>query len=550
MKDFIGKHHRILFFASWFLINLVQAATTGLMDDEAYYWVYSQFSAWGYFDHPPMIAVLIKAGTSIFNGELGVRFFIVVLNTLTLLLIYNLLRPDDRNDKLFYAICYSLMLAPIGGILAVPDLPLLFFAALYFYLYKRFLENTGLINALLLGVGIALMLYSKYHGILLVFFTLLSNLQLFKRPHTYVAAVTALVLFYPHISWQLNHDLPSVQYHLFERNASSYQPGFTLEYVFGQLALAGPIAGWLLLWAAFRYKTGSQFERTLKFNLAGIYIFFLLSTLKGRVEANWTVPAFVSLIVLSYYFLLDREKQRRWLYKMVPATIVLVLVVRVFMAIDIERVSWISKDEFHSNEQWVKEVNETSNGLPVVILNSYQLPSKYFFYTGEKAFGLNTAYYRRNNYNFWPLEDSLFGKRAFVMGRKDSMLFTHQFAIPVLKESGATVIDNYYSFSRIQFVDPELRNDSLYFTARTPAGYLKLMQNRPYADAKIQLAVITPNVGVEYLNTGLTVMHIRKTEQQLVVPFPVNIPKDKVVKLVIESAVKGHPSLNSTAVKR
>jgi len=55
MKEFIKKHHRVLFFTSWFIINLWQAATTGLLDDEAYYWVYSQYPAWGYYDHPPMI---------------------------------------------------------------------------------------------------------------------------------------------------------------------------------------------------------------------------------------------------------------------------------------------------------------------------------------------------------------------------------------------------------------------------------------------------------------------------------------------------------------
>ena len=46
------------------------------------------FPTWGYFDHPPMIAILIKAGTFFFQGELGVRFFIVILNTLTLYIIY------------------------------------------------------------------------------------------------------------------------------------------------------------------------------------------------------------------------------------------------------------------------------------------------------------------------------------------------------------------------------------------------------------------------------------------------------------------------------
>ena len=69
---------RQLFYVNWLILNLFQATTTGLLDDEAYYWVYSRFPDWGYFDHPPMVALLIKAGYTIFANPLGVRLFIVL----------------------------------------------------------------------------------------------------------------------------------------------------------------------------------------------------------------------------------------------------------------------------------------------------------------------------------------------------------------------------------------------------------------------------------------------------------------------------------------
>src|SRR6476660_474196 len=100
--DFLKKNHRLLFYSSWLLINLVQAWSTGLFDDEAYYWIYSKFPAWGYFDHPPMIAMLIRAGTSVFNGEFCVRIFIVLLNVLTIFIIEKLI--DKKDPFLFYAI--------------------------------------------------------------------------------------------------------------------------------------------------------------------------------------------------------------------------------------------------------------------------------------------------------------------------------------------------------------------------------------------------------------------------------------------------------------
>ena len=106
---------------------------------------------------------------------------------------------------LFYAIALSMFLLQIGSIIAVPDLPLMFFIALYFLVYKEFLKSASLRNTLLLGLVIACMLYSKYHGILIVFFTLLSNLALFRKWQTYLAAAIAAALcFLPHGFWQLS----------------------------------------------------------------------------------------------------------------------------------------------------------------------------------------------------------------------------------------------------------------------------------------------------------------------------------------------------------
>ena len=553
MKSLFKTHHRTLFYLSWFLINILQAAFTGLLDDEAYYWIYSLYPSWGYFDHPPMIAMLIKAGTSLFSGELGVRFFIVLMNTLTIFLISLLL--EKKDEGLFYAIAGSLAVAQIGGIIAVPDLPLLFFAALFFILYRRFIREMNILNSILLGIGIALMLYSKYHGILLVLFTLASNPSLFRKYHTYITTITALVAFAPHIAWQIHHDLPSVQYHLFERNASAYDVGFTIEYILGQVALAGPIAGWLLLWAASKKRPLSFTEKALKYNFAGIYIFFLVSTFKGRVEANWTIPAFVALMVLSHQYLTDRPSTRRLLLKLLPVTLGLVLVLRIFMALPIERVSWLSKDEFHDNRSWTNEILKRSTGREVVMLNSYQLPSKYWFYTGERAMGLNTPYYRRNNFNFWPVEDSLFGKKAFVLGRKDSAAFNIGFDHPYLHESGAAAVDHYFSFSKIQLKDIEFEIlektvIELRFTAETPRSYLELVGQQPYDSSGIYIAAIEPGKQVTYYPSGLTVRDIRNRRQEFVFQAPVRWPAEGVIiKLAIASCIPGHPSLNSTGKK-
>src|SRR5437764_9525740 len=100
--SFCRKNRRLIFYGSWFFLNLVQARMTGLFEDEAYYWVYSKFPAWGYFDHPPMIAFFIRAGYFLFKNELGVRLLVVVAGTGLLLIIEEMLPKKD--DMVYYAI--------------------------------------------------------------------------------------------------------------------------------------------------------------------------------------------------------------------------------------------------------------------------------------------------------------------------------------------------------------------------------------------------------------------------------------------------------------
>jgi len=134
MKEVLQKNHRLLFYGLWLLLGLMQAGLTELQDDEAYYWVFSRYLDWGYFDHPPMVAVLVKLGYAIFPNELGVRLFPLLLNIFSLLIIEKLI--DKKNPFLFYGIALSMAVLQISGFVAVPDIPLIFFTALFFLLQK------------------------------------------------------------------------------------------------------------------------------------------------------------------------------------------------------------------------------------------------------------------------------------------------------------------------------------------------------------------------------------------------------------------------------
>ena len=60
-----------IFLITVFILNLLQGIFTPIIDDEAYYWLWSTKLDFGYFDHPPMIALWIYLSDLIFDAEIG-----------------------------------------------------------------------------------------------------------------------------------------------------------------------------------------------------------------------------------------------------------------------------------------------------------------------------------------------------------------------------------------------------------------------------------------------------------------------------------------------
>lgn len=472
LRSFIYQHHRALFYGLWLLLGIFQAGLTELQDDEAYYWVFSRYLDLGYFDHPPMTALLVKMGYSIFPNELGVRLFPLLLNFFSLLIIERL--TEKKNPFLFYGIALSLAILQISGFNAVPDIPLIFFTALFFLYYKKFCAKQSGWNTVLLGICIALLLYSKYHAVLIVLFTLLSNLKLFKKGNLYIAGIIAFLLFFPHLWWQWEHNWISFRYHLFESNVNAYKFSFTAEYLLGQIILAGPIAGFILIPAAFLYKPKNVTEKALRYNMIGIYVFFFLSSFRGKVEANWTSPAIVSLIILSHQYLLEKLAWQKLLFRLLPVTLFIVLFARVVMVEDILPVKQIKK-RYHAWSAWPAVMKEKTKGLPIVFSNSYQRASKYWFYSGQMTLSQNLYKERRNNYNFWPIEEEMLGKPVYFLDIYDLKRFPDSLKTPI-GYVGYRYDSSFISFEAIRLQTSQekytiKKEDSLHLGIFTLSGF-------------------------------------------------------------------------------
>lgn len=110
---------------------------------------------------------------------------------------------------------------------------------LYCVLLKRYLEKYDALSVLGLGAVTALLLYSKYHGILVIFFTLVALPKLLKRKDFYVITSLALLFFLPHIIWQYDHDFSTLRYHFLNGFKADFSLKRLIEYSGTQVFLAG-----------------------------------------------------------------------------------------------------------------------------------------------------------------------------------------------------------------------------------------------------------------------------------------------------------------------
>ncbi|HLT51188.1 MAG TPA: glycosyltransferase family 39 protein [Arenibacter sp.] len=406
----------LVFLAAIFVLNLLQSANTELLLDEAYYWFYAQDLAWGYFDHPPMVAWMIHLGSAIFPAELGVRLISCIMYTINIALLWTLIDHPrkERYILLFCVLVLSPTLFHAYGFLTLPDTALLFFTTLFLLLYKRFLTKTSLWNTVLLGILMAAMMYSKYHGLLVILFVLFSNFGLVRNKYAWLSASIALVCYIPHLLWLMDHHFISLQYHLSDRPFSPYNfTDFTLGYFLNLLALFGLIFP-LVYFSLVRTRITGKFSTALVYIVYGFILFFFVSSFSRRVQTQWLIVISIPLIIITFNYMVDHPKIRLWILRLGLPNITILLFLRIWLINgSVLPISF----ETHFNRTWVNILKDEVGDMPVVFENSYGNAATYTFYSGNKAYSLNNAHYRLNQYSIDDSEEDVQHKRILYVSR-------------------------------------------------------------------------------------------------------------------------------------
>ena len=474
------KQHKFLLPVAIFLLcilNIVQGSTTELLPDEAYYWVYSQYMSWGFFDHPPFVAVWVTISDFLFTDELGVRFFSSISFSLLIYLVW--ITIDHPLKKkftwLFIVLVFSTALLNVYGFITTPDTPLLFFFALFLWSYKEYLTKRNTVSYLLLSLAITGMMYSKYQGILIVLFIFLSNWKLAKDYKIWLVCLGALVLYIPHIHWQYINDFPSVRYHLYERaSVATYKFEYTLMHFVNAIAILG--FTFIVMYKAFfkGIKSTDLFHKGLNYIISGFFIFFLVSSFRGHVQAQWIAPIMLPLILITFNYLVENNTQLKLFNYLAIANISIILFVRIMIAN--EGIIPVKLD-FHGNKQWTLKVKEFTKGSDKLFINSFQNASIYWFYTKEKTHYQKNYLGRKNQYGFIPNNDVYTSDSIAYITR-----ISKEYSTIKMKSSGKdsifiSFINDYKSFFDIEI--DFVNSSNIVFNTSTKKMYDVIVKN-PY----------------------------------------------------------------------
>ncbi len=312
------------------LLRLAFVGGVNLIPEEAYYWNYAQHLDFGYLDHPPMIAWIIWTGTMLAgDSEFAVRIGASVCWLIAAYFCFQLTRNLYGKIAAFVAVLLfgALPFFFVTGFLMTPDAPLTAAWAACLYFLERAL--IGQRRAAWLGVGVTLGIgmLAKY-TILLLGLTTLAYVLFDPRmrrwlgtPWPYLAALGAVLVFFPVIAWNFQNEWASFWFQGPRRVQEA--SGFSLHVLLGSiLVLLTPI-GLVAATRAllFRYdgSTGRRLSDpprafTLIYTLGPLSAFVAFS-LFNEVKLNWTGPLWLAVLPMIARNLTTAElgRVRRWI---------------------------------------------------------------------------------------------------------------------------------------------------------------------------------------------------------------------------------------------
>ena len=406
------KRPVIVFFIATILFNLLYNMTLPLHFDEAYYWVWSKHPQLSYFDHPPMIAWLIKLATISADDEWLIRLVPLGCAALTGMFIWRTaaeLFDASIADRALLIFLLS-PLAQIGFSLATPDAPLILGWAAALWCLQRALFGERRQYYYLAGLAAGFALLSKYTAVLLlpgalVFMLLSSYRRQLATREVWLAIGIALLLFSPVLSWNYGHEWASFQFQLNHgfASAQTINPARVFEYLGVQAVALNPLFFCVLLFVLLRSWREFLTDEKSAFLLGPcltVLLFFAYTALFKRAEGNWAAPAYVTgIILIARWF--DGCRHRNIYRAAIALGVVMILLLKLPEAFGFLPAKLVMKRQVMGYDAMFQSAGPYLAGTEQVLAADYKLASLAWYYLPANPPVQVLTPSRVSQYDYW-----------------------------------------------------------------------------------------------------------------------------------------------------
>lgn len=413
------KHMNIKVFVLFLFIvfmHMIFNQSLQLHYDEAYYWVWSKNLQLSYYDHPPMIAYLIRLTTLFSDKEFFVRLVSVICGTITITMIYKTAKYSFGQKAGDLAVVFALAWPLLEGTFFITtiDSPLLMFWSITLYCLmcglvhgeKKFIYLSGIF----LGGG----LLSKYTAILilpgvLIYLLLSANnrIRLIQKD-VYLALILALLVFSPVIIWNYQHQWISFVFQFKHGVSETRVINFAGlgDYVGSFIGAANPFISLpLLVFIWIKRKLILKDDRYLLLIciFAFVTLFFAYNSLYKFMEANWVAPAYIGGIVFLAGCL--AETNINWIHRTAIGLVLFLLPILKMPEVFVPR-EYQNKipaiNAFMGNKQLYQQIKTNYIKSNDIILScDYGNASRGWYYLGlGRTYVLNNFKFS-NSYAYW-----------------------------------------------------------------------------------------------------------------------------------------------------
>ncbi len=298
-------------------LQAIAAGRLELTFDEAYYVLWSRSLAFGYLDHPPMVALLIRASTELFgDSEFGVRALSLILVGALPGLIATVAWRFFRSAETAALAVLMWVAMPLvlgGAVFVTPDAPLVVFWTLGLAALAELWRSGKAGWLIAIGLALGLALQSKFTaaffgaGVVLALATTPSLRRWLVSPALAAALAVALAAFAPFVVWNAEHGWATFAKQLGRAPPHGFAPRYVAEFLGSQIGLLNPLVFAALIAAVARVSwrapagagSGDEARRILVSTIAPAAVYFLLHSLHDRVQGNWLAPLYPACAILA-----------------------------------------------------------------------------------------------------------------------------------------------------------------------------------------------------------------------------------------------------------